>query len=288
MKNSVLKCNFCGNTENVPIFRDNPHLVRCKRCSLVYTKEQMSMQAIEDFYNEEYFVSDNAISKGYEHYFDNRKNIIRTFRRRLDVIERHVASPGRVLDVGCAAGFFLHVAKKRKWDVCGVDISKVCARYAQDNLRINVHNDLFTNVKFSGQPFDLITMWDYLEHSITPREDIGRAYELLRPGGVFVVATPDISSIPARIFRSNWIGIKLEEHFYYFSRKVLSGMLRDSGFDIVKTAYAGKYVSAQILAARLIFYSGFLSRVVGPMLKNMKFSLYCNPFDIMIMICRKK
>ena len=212
----------------------------------------------------------------------------KTFLRRMDLLERYCGKPGRLLDVGCAAGFFLQVAKQRGWDVHGVDISSLCVAYAKNKIGIDVRNDLFVNAEFGDGSFDLVTMWDYLEHSITPEEDIIKAGRLLREGGLLVIATPDISSIPARIFRSNWIGIKLEEHFYYFSRDVLSRFLKNAGFDVLRMSYIGKYVPVYVAADRLIYYNRFLSRTLGEILKKLRFSFYCNPFDIMFIIGRKR
>ena len=288
MKKEILHCNFCGSPENSMLYKDNDHLVLCDECGLVYTKYQMGIEDMKDFYGEDYFVSNDSIQRGYEHYFDSRHNINKTFSKRMNLIERHYSNPGKLLDIGCAAGFFLEVGKQRGWDVCGVDISKLCAEYARDRLGVEVRNDLFTDTDFEESTFDLISMWDYLEHSFTPREDIAKARELLRENGLLVIATPDIDSIPARVCRSNWIGIKLDEHFYYFSRSVLIKLLKDMGFEIVQSAYIGKYVSSQILASRLIYYSKFLFNMLNSVLKRAKFSFYCNPFDIMFIIARKR
>jgi len=288
MKKEILHCDLCGSTNNSLLYKENPHLVVCGGCGLVYTNIQMSVEGMKNFYDDAYFTSKDAVRKGYEDYFEDKKNINKTFSKRMDIIERHCGKSGKLLDIGCAAGFFMEVAQKRGWDVHGIDISEVCAAYARKNLGLEVRNGLFINTSFKDSEFDLITMWDYLEHSITPKEDISKARGLLRKGGLLLIATPDISSIPARICKSRWIGIKLEEHFYYFSKDVLSKLLKDSGFEILKIGYIGKYISSHMVANRLVYYNRFLSNMLGGMLKRIKFSFYCNPFDIMFVICRKK
>jgi 2-polyprenyl-3-methyl-5-hydroxy-6-metoxy-1,4-benzoquinol methylase len=270
------------------LYRDNEHLLICNRCGLVYTKIQMTLKGMRHFYNENYFVSDDSLQKGYEHYFNARENIIKTFNKRMDLLQQYHNKPGRLLDVGCAAGFFLHTAKERGWDVAGVDISKICAAYARDHFDIEVENKLFTDTDFKDESFDMITMWDYLEHSITPKEDIVKSWDLLRKDGLLAIATPDISSLPSRIFKSNWIGIKLEEHFYYFSKDLLKKNLIDTGFSVLDIFYIGKYVSSAMAADRLIFYNRFLSRSLGNILKKLNLSFYCNPFDIMLVIGKKE
>jgi len=288
MKKQILECNFCGSGGRKPLYGDDSHLVRCDGCGLVYTRAQMTLEMMKEFYNEDYFTSSNSLNKGYEDYFESRKNINRTFSRRLDLIERYTSGPGRLLDVGCAAGFFLETAKERGWEVSGVDISELCAAYARDRLGIEVRNELFLHSGYEAGSFDMVTMWDYLEHSATPKEDILHAGKLLKEAGILVIATPDISSLPARLFKSNWIGIKLEEHFYYFSRDNLKRILAESGFDVVSSSYIGKYVSTAMFADRLVFYNKLLARAMGNLIRRIRFSFYCNPFDIMFLIARKR
>lgn len=283
-----MECNFCGNPESVLLYKDNSHLVKCTKCGLVYSMVRMNIDSMKKFYNEEYFISTDSVKRGYAHYFNDKKNIVKTFQKRLNLIKQYSPEKGRLLDIGCAAGFFLHIARKAGWDVEGVDISSVCAEYAKNNLNLKVYNDIFTNLELKDEPFDLITMWDYLEHSLSPRDDIFHARKLLKPGGLLVIATPDISSVPSRIFKSHWIGIKLEEHFYYFSRKTLINFLANSGFDVLKDCYIGKYVSSAIFGERLMYYNKFLFRTTKKLFEKMRFSFYCNPFDIMCLILKKK
>ena len=288
MTQFVGRCNFCGCTERVILYEDNVHLVRCAKCGVIYSLAQMDMVSMKKFYNEEYFISTDSVKRGYTHYFDDKKNIIKTFQKRMDSINRLYPKKGKLLDIGCAAGFFLHVARKSGWEVEGVDISRVCADYAKNKLNLVVHNDVFTNLNFADNSYDVITMWDYLEHSLFPREDILKAHKLLKPGGLLVIATPDISSLPSRIFRSHWIGIKLEEHFYYFSRKKIVNFLKSVGFELLKSCYIGKYVSSSMFCDRLIYYNSFLSNVTKKLFKKINVSFYCNPFDIMCLILKKE
>jgi SAM-dependent methyltransferase len=287
-KETITNCNFCNGTDSKELYEDNEHLISCLTCGLVFTKVQMNVEGMKDFYGKDYFINSDSVQKGYEHYFDSRNNIWKTFSRRMNIIEKHFKNPGKVLDIGCAAGFFLEVAKKRGWEVRGVDISKLCTEYAKNHLGITVDNELFANVEYRNENFDLITMWDYLEHSIRPKEDMEKAYKLLENNGLLVIAVPDVDSFPSRFFKSNWIGIKLDEHFYYFSRKILVKKLEEIGFDVIMTGYAGKYVSTSIAADRLIYYNKLFFLLFGKIIKRLNFSFYCNPFDISFIIARKK
>ena len=69
---------------------------------------------------------------------------------------------------------------------------------------------------FQKEIYDVITMWDYIEHSPVPMNDIKESFALLKPGGLLVLATPDISSWPAKVFKKKWMVYKDHEHLYYF------------------------------------------------------------------------
>jgi len=288
MKKPILKCNFCGNAQLSRFYERNDHLVVCNHCGLVSNKSQMSLEAMKNFYNEDYFVCKKELEKGYRNYFEDRVNITRTSCKRMDIILKCSSfNKGKLLDVGCASGFFLEVARQRGWEVYGVDVSHFCKEYAKNNLAIHIESDLFLNVPYEDDFFEVVTMWDYLEHSMTPRQDLLKAKKILKKKGLLIIATPDISSIPSRISKENWIGIKLEEHFYYFSKMILTNFLREQGFSILKTGYIGKYVSSSMVAERLKYYNKFIARLFKSFLTRINFSFYCNPFDIFFIICKK-
>lgn len=285
-------CLFCRSKQPFkPLHTALPAVVRCETCGLVYANPRIKKEAVSRLYSKEYFESHSSEAMGYDNYVSDKELVEKTFRRRLTGIEKKwVREKGRVLDVGCATGFFLSIAREMGWEPSGVEISEYCCQYARENFGLELTRGFFEEAESLKPGFRLITMWDYLEHSFAPDKDIKRAYELLAPGGILAVATPDVGSLPEKIFKQNWMGFKEHEHLYYFTQKNLSQLLKKEYFEVLSTSYIGKYISPHFFAKRLSGYSKFLGMLAGkivswPLLKGRSF--YCNPFDIIYIVAQR-
>ena len=289
MKESVL-CLRCQRPASEKLYASLPNVVRCE-CGFVYTSPRMSKESLRGFYSQAYFENHSSEEMGYDNYVSDRHLVEKTLTRRLKEIQnRWGLRPGKLLDVGCATGFFLNVARQMGWNVTGVEISGYCCDYAKREFQLELHRGFFTEVALPDGSFNLITMWDYVEHSLTPDQDIERAFQLLAPGGLLVIATPDVGSLPAKIFKENWIGFKEYEHLYYFTKGNLVSFLKRSHFKILSTCHIGKYVSVKFFSKRLMTYSKFFGGLADkisdlPFLKRINF--YCNPQDIIYIAAKK-
>jgi 2-polyprenyl-3-methyl-5-hydroxy-6-metoxy-1,4-benzoquinol methylase len=130
----------------------------------------------------------------------------------LHTIKRHV-SGGRLLDVGCATGYFLNAARL-DFEVSGVEPSRWAVDYARTRLHLNVTEGHLEAVDLPLEGFDVITMNDVIEHFSDPRAALERSAALLRPGGILYLVTPDIGSLSARVLRGRWWGLR-PAHLYY-------------------------------------------------------------------------
>jgi SAM-dependent methyltransferase len=192
-------------------------------------------------------------------YFDEpdaRSPELRIFRRGLSDLAAMV-SPGRLLDVGCARGSFLALARERGWQAEGVELS---ARHAA-HVRARgfpVFEGDFTAAPFADGSFQAITMWDFLEHVNEPRTVLATARRLLVPGGVLLIFTIDSTSLfnlagDALYRLSGQRAVRQLEllydarHNYYFTPKALGRLLADAGFRAERwradRAYLGRWVS---------------------------------------------
>lgn len=258
---------------------------------MIYTNERLPQEALKEIYSKDYFQSPASKELGYDDYELTRPEIRRTFIKRLKMLEKYLrGAKGRALDVGCAMGFFVETAQENDWQPEGIDISGFCVKYGK--MRgLNLYESTLREFNGRSENYDLITMWDYIEHSPTPMNDLKKTYAMLKPGGVLALATPDIASWPAKIFKENWMGFKEHEHLYYFSGSVLKRMLVSQGFEILREQYAGKYVSLEFFARRLGLYFPQISKWLRFLLsKNWlpNFYFYCNPFDITLIVARKR
>jgi SAM-dependent methyltransferase len=287
-------CNQCriSQHQHQPYCPENgAGLVKCPQCGLVFVGTRPDPNELYALYGETYFHNDESGVVGYSNYIGDEQNIRKTSRRRLKHVECFV-KPGRMLDVGCAMGFFIDEAKKRGWQVQGMDVSSFAVEYARSHFGLDVQHGALTELDFPAGSYDLITLMDVIEHVPDPTAYVRRAAELLRSGGVLVLATPDVDSLPARLAGEKWVGYKLsEEHIYYFSVKTLTRMLYDDGFEVVNVRHVGKVVTLNLFLDRLSMYFSWLAKALQwgeRAFRLSEWSLYVNPFDIVAVTARKR
>ena len=285
-------CNLCGHDEHRLYCPENGRgLVQCSSCGLVFVQYQPAPDKLYQLYDNTYFQSDDSGEVGYTDYISDEQNIRLTANRRLDHLAQYTDG-GALLDVGCAMGFFIDEAAKRGWQVEGLDVSSFATRYVSERFNHPSHNMSLLDLDPDQQRYDLITLYDVIEHVPDPRAYVEHIAALLNDGGVIELATPDIHSLPARITGKRWIGYKLsEEHVYYFSEATLRRLLTEADFEVIHTRHIGKHVTLSLFFDRLGFYvpplAKLLERVVD-LLGLSKRSLYVNPFDIIAVTARKK
>lgn len=290
-----IPCNLCGGTTTKPFCPENERgLVQCQNCGLVYVSPRPDPNELYALYGETYFNSDDSGTVGYTNYLKDENNIRKTFAGRLDWLAKFIqpGKSGKALDVGCALGFFLDEAHKRGWNVQGLDVSGFAAQSTQERFGYEARHGTFLELDYPEGEYDLVSMWDVIEHVPDPKAHIEKIARLLRTGGVFTLATPDVGSLPAKLTGKRWVGYKLsEEHVYYFSVETLTHMLNDAGFDVVDWRHVGKYVTLRLFVDRLSMYSPILSKIGEAIERTFKLSdkaLYVNPYDIVAVTARKR
>ncbi|MBI4366268.1 MAG: class I SAM-dependent methyltransferase [Deltaproteobacteria bacterium] len=198
-------------------------LVACRHCGLQYVSPRLTAETILAGYaagEDPAFVSQTAARE-------------RTFRRCLDLLERYWRQPpGRLCDIGTAGGAFLHVARARGWEVSGCEPNRWLCDWGRRQYGLTIHaGDVFA-LPAAPAAFDVLTLWDVLEHTASPRAVLARCHEFLRPGGLVAVNYPDIGSLVARAMGRRWVFL-LSVHLYYFTRRTIARLLHDTGFTIV-------------------------------------------------------
>ena len=290
-----VSCNLC-NSDSTSIFMkvDGFNIVKCKNCNLVYVNPRLKFSQLEEIYNKTYFRNlpfKNPKYKlyGYETYLLEKKEIVDTFKKRLNVIEKY-KKPGKLLDVGCAFGFFLELASKRGWEAQGTELSKDAVDYTKKNKQ-QVFNGTLENADYKKESFDVITMFDVIEHVPDPKKTIMQIRGLLKPKGIIAVTTPNIGSLPAKILGRRWEEIKrVREHIYFFSDKTFKRLLESTGFSVLKTESAGRYFSVESAIKRLDVYSPVISKIsnkIAGVLGIKKGGIYINPHYKITMYARK-
>nr|MBC7244123.1 class I SAM-dependent methyltransferase [Chloroflexota bacterium] len=293
-----VRCNLCGADDTEPVAEiDDFHIVRCRQCGLVYVNPRYQEGFLQELYTAEYYVHDgikNGLAFfGYDDYIADEENIRITFAKRLKTIERF-ANKGKLLDIGCATGFFLDLARTRGWEVVGSEVSTFAAQYARDRFGLDVHEGSLRELHFAAETFDVVTMWDVIEHVADPMGDLREVWRILRKGGLLSLITPDCSSPIARLLGKRWEEVRrVREHIYFFSRRTMTEMLRRAGFEVLKIESADKVFYLGPAMQRLKYYTwdGILTNTATRLVYKLgldKIRININPFTKIAVYARKQ
>jgi len=187
----------------------------CAECGTIQQPSLPRGRALHDLYRA---MADDA-------YLAEAEGRRRTAERLLDLVGAHVPR-GRLLDVGCGPGLLLDEARRRGYEVFGLELSATAAAHARDVLGLPVREMPLEHL--AAEEFDVIVMADVLEHLDDPLAALDGCRELLAPGGVLCVATPDPSSLVARLAGRRWWGL-LPGHAHLLPRRTLREVLAGRG-----------------------------------------------------------
>ena len=200
-------------------------IVRCRSCGLLMTNPRDDDATVARVYA-------GLRDAAYDGEDENRS---RTARAYLQLIDRYVPKRGRLLDVGCATGVFVAEASKAGWSVTGVEASRWAIQRARERSpQATLVEGLLEEVKLAEGAFDVVTLWDVLEHVRSPKETLAHARKWLAPGGWLFLNLPNADSLVARALGRRWV-LLLREHFWFFDPRTMGAVLQASGFELVTT-----------------------------------------------------
>ena len=173
-------------------------LFACDACGSARTWPALDAASIGAWYPQVYYGTRNV---RFNRLFER---MTRWFRQRRARVVRKLIPGGKVLDVGCGRGLTLSFLRDAGFDAVGLEVSDVAAAHARDTLGLDVRTGDFLTTTFERESFAAIIFWHSLEHIAEPLRALDRAYELLAPGGVLIVAVPNFGSIQARVAGREW------------------------------------------------------------------------------------
>lgn len=243
-----------------PGYGHHAQIVQCRQCGHVYANPRWAGDEILQAYT--------AVTD--ETYVQERAGRELTFQKHLRAMEKRVGSAnGRsLLDVGAYIGVFVETACQAGWQAYGVEPSEWAASVAQ-RQGLNVIHGTQDAPELHGKEFDVVTMWDVIEHVDDPSGEIGKAYELLAPGGWLVVHTMDINSLVAKLMGARWPWL-MDMHIHYFSQKTLGQMLAQNGLEVVWSGAEGRYLRLNYLVSRVEALSRPVGRMVGWVVNSLR------------------
>lgn len=238
---------FCplGCQANPVVFtvKNTYPIYKCLACKLLFVRPLPV--ASTDIYSADYFQGAHQ-GFGYTDYDQDKEAMRSTFVKYLEYIEKNKQLPGRLLDVGAATGFFLSIAKHRGWEVAGIELSDFAAEIGRKK-GIDIRTGTLGDTDFAPHSFDVITLWDVIEHMSDPATELAEVWKLLKPGGIVAINTPDANSLLARALGKQWHALVPPEHLYYFSAKNLGDLLKAKNFMVLgNTTFCKKFTVSYI------------------------------------------
>lgn len=247
-------CVCCGATMSAHFTKKEFDIERCSQCGLMSVKNVP--QDLAPFYAEGYFTGDVSLD-GYMDYDQEKEVSRKIYTRYLEVMEKFLGknTPHSLFELGCATGFFLDIAQTRGWYARGADISEYAVAEAQ---RKGLHVVSGTVETMPASPeFGAVVMQDVIEHVKDPVDTIRRAWNMLSPGGLFVLTTPDAGSLWARMWGKRWHAFVPPQHLFYFSQANLVALVERQGFENVHAAHHGKWFTLPYIMRLLYSWVGW-------------------------------
>lgn len=220
-----ISCHACGEARYRPFIRDPEHqVVQCLTCGLYYVNPvpapAVLSQRVQDSaaYTDDQLLKREFFRRRAQHLFD-----------RVETIKPH----GRLLDVGCAIGTELAVARDRGWHVTGVELSESSVRIAR-NAGFDVHQVQLAGIGFPNQSFDLITMNHVLEHVAHTSAFMRETRRILSDKGLLFISLPNVGAWKFYLRRGSYAWTFHKDHYIHFSVRTLTRFLERYGFEVMQ------------------------------------------------------
>jgi 2-polyprenyl-3-methyl-5-hydroxy-6-metoxy-1,4-benzoquinol methylase len=245
-------CELCGSQSSRELYTAKDRLrnseqlfviVACDGCGTLRTLPEMDEAELSRFYPNDYWGDNQEPSEDW---------IKQSQSEKTRFLEQCRLNAGRILDVGCGAGFFLRALDQRLWDRFGVETGDTAAAAANKALgKGRVFEGGLIESECADEAFDVVTFWSALEHMNEPRANLMEARRIIKPHGTLIAQVPNAASYQARLFNGDWFSLDAPRHRYHFSPRSLERLLSQSGFEIYRTSFFSKAHNSHALRQSL-------------------------------------
>ncbi len=230
-------CDVCGHKDFVPVATraDGMQVFECLQCGLAFISQLPEAEFLESLYGESYFRKEIGDGTGYQSYGWNKVfDIQAIFGTVIEIISKHHLLKGaRVLEVGCATGELLFLAREAGASVVGLERSEWAAEEARRRFNLEIINGTLEEAPLTPNSFDVVVSLEVIEHTLSPQLFMKTLASMVRPGGLVIMSTPNYRM--AKILGDRWVGFRMSfEHLYFLSDEVLMRLGRRFGLSTVE------------------------------------------------------
>jgi SAM-dependent methyltransferase len=276
----IRQCPACGRaSEHTFRFRVNGcDILQCHACGLGRTETSAFDPA--DYYTEDYFSGRRA--DGYSDYRGAEPVLRREFARSVDFI-RQYCEGGKLLELGCAYGFFLMEAA-RHFDVAGIELAPEAAEHGR-RAGLNILQGMAdaATLQRLGR-VDVVVLFDVIEHLPEPRETLALCRDHVNAGGIIVITTGDFGSAAARLAGTRWRLMTPPQHLWFFTQESVRRLAAGLGLAVEHLDHPWKIVPASLIVFQLRRMLGLRGESVTA---ASRIGVPVNLFDAMRIVLRK-
>lgn len=231
MEKAILKdieCKVCKNINThkfILKFKKNGlSIVQCVECNFIFIPPYFRKDIDYKNYKDETVLK--TIIEGND-WLKIQRHLL-----RFKTLKKYQAN-GKLFDLGAGWGHFLYTGKLLGYEIEGIEMAEMPYKYATEYLKLPVLNKDFFDYKPKTSYYNLLTMWDVLEHIDNCDEVIEKSFSMLNKGGFLILQVPQIDSFIAKRQKESWQAMGLD-HVNYFSKKTITELLEKKGFKVIK------------------------------------------------------
>lgn len=263
------KCPWCGSdktqinlwVKDEFLSHEDFHICECQNCGLLFTMPRPSKEKIGDYYKSEEYYSHQENKTGFIPKLYEKVKSINLKNKYTMATEGK--STGKLLDIGCGVGDFIHTAEQKGWQCIGVEPSEDAKNIAKKRVKANIINSEELE-QLPDESFDVITMWHVLEHVDDLKWQMEQLQRLIKKQGRIVIAVPNYKSYDGQFYQNLWAAYDVPRHLNHFNKTTITKIFKTNRLELKKTdklvwdAYYISYMSEQYKHHSLALLRGAL------------------------------
>lgn len=217
-------CDLCRRDDYEVLFaKEGFRHVRCRGCGLVFVNPRLARHLENQTVSGTGEMGEEQLSRPQT----------RRLRKELASLDRY-RKLNRVLEVGAGRGWFLSEAAKAGWEAWAVEINASALQRLRNRGISRIVNQPAEAFEVPAAAFDIVRMWDVIEHLQSPTKAVTNVMRSLRPGGLLLISTTNFASLSRWVNGPEWVYLNGADHIVLFEPATIARLLSGVGFSSIR------------------------------------------------------